>query len=575
MPRTTRCLALVIGTLSFVGMRVDMATAAPTLVIAESTVPAGGWVNPSRLELLLRISDPAGVDRIGVSLDGVPHHQIVVGCDASCGVPWTGVFQGHTLGTISDGHHTVQLQSRSRDGSASNVGSFNFQADTVPPGKATGIQPIDGTAWRSQNAFGIRWTNPDERSAAPLKWADIEVCPSEVESTGEAVRRAAAARCASIDTPGGGLAVFDGIRVPAPGQWVVRVKLGDAADNAGEWSGFQGYLRHDPSPPASMVFKDVDSGDPTRVRVRAVEDLSGIARGVVEVRRQAGGAWRRLLARIVDGGLVASVDDERLPAGRYELRAAATNGAGLTGATARFENGRAATLQLPLRARAALTAGREGRKRCRRSGGGRRVCARPLRATVRLRAGSRARLHGRLTIVGRAAAARTPIEVWRRVQEPRASWRRIGSARIVRGGRFSYRAPAGPAGQLRFRYAGTSTVRGANASVAMHVGARSTLRTSARSVLNGRHVGFRGTLKGGLIPAGGALVELQVVQRGRWRTFAQTRANARTGRWAYRYRFETVRGRTPFRFRARIRKQANYPFRTGTSPTVRVVVRGR
>jgi hypothetical protein len=69
-------------------------------------------------------------------------------------------------------------------------------------------------------------------------------------------------------------------------------------------------------------------------------------------------------------------------------------------------------------------------------------------------------------------------------------------------------------------------------------------------------------------------VELQVYSRGEWRTFAQPRARADTGRWAYRYRFETVRGRASFRFRARIRRQPGLPFMTGASRAVRVSVRG-
>jgi hypothetical protein len=67
---------------------------------------------------------------------------------------------------------------------------------------------------------------------------------------------------------------------------------------------------------------------------------------------------------------------------------------------------------------------------------------------------------------------------------------------------------------------------------------------------------------------------LQVDSRGQWRTFAQPRARAGTGRWAYRYRFETVRGRATFRFRARIRRQPDFPFITGASRAVRVKVRG-
>jgi hypothetical protein len=65
-----------------------------------------------------------------------------------------------------------------------------------------------------------------------------------------------------------------------------------------------------------------------------------------------------------------------------------------------------------------------------------------------------------------------------------------------------------------------------------------------------------------------------VFTRRRWRTFAQPRAAASTGRWRYDYRFEAVRGRATFKFRARIRREATYPFELGTSRRVRVQVVG-
>ncbi len=116
-------------------------------------------------------------------------------------------------------------------------------------------------------------------------------------------------------------------------------------------------------------------------------------------------------------------------------------------------------------------------------------------------------------------------------------------------------------------------IRGRNGDVALRVRAGTTLRPSRHNAINGEYVTFRGHLKGGWIPASGVLVELQVYSRGQWRTFAQPRAAAGTGRWSYRYRFETVRGRATFRFRARVRRQPDYPFTTGASRPVRVKVR--
>jgi hypothetical protein len=92
-------------------------------------------------------------------------------------------------------------------------------------------------------------------------------------------------------------------------------------------------------------------------------------------------------------------------------------------------------------------------------------------------------------------------------------------------------------------------------------------------VVNGEYVTFRGRLRGGWIPSGGVLVALQVYTRGQWRTFAEPRAGT-DGRWSYQYRFETVRGRARFDFRAMIPRQFGYPFATGGSRTVRVSVVG-
>ena len=77
----------------------------------------------------------------------------------------------------------------------------------------------------------------------------------------------------------------------------------------------------------------------------------------------------------------------------------------------------------------------------------------------------------------------------------------------------------------------------------------------------------------GPIPDGGKLIDLQAFYRGRWRTFAATRTDAQ-GRWSYDYRFEATSGLITYRFRARIRREAAYPYELGHSRVVRVTVRG-
>jgi nucleotide-binding universal stress UspA family protein len=57
------------------------------------------------------------------------------------------------------------------------------------------------------------------------------------------------------------------------------------------------------------------------------------------------------------------------------------------------------------------------------------------------------------------------------------------------------------------------------------------------------------------------------------RTFATPRTDRR-GRWAYRYRFGATHGTVRYRFRARIRREAAYPYELGYSRRVTVTVRG-
>jgi hypothetical protein len=170
--------------------------------------------------------------------------------------------------------------------------------------------------------------------------------------------------------------------------------------------------------------------------------------------------------------------------------------------------------------------------------------------------------------------AQQDIEVWRRLRVASATWTRIGTARTGRSGRFTYRAPKGPASRIRFRYPGGPQIRGRNATVRLVVPAKTSMHVSRRNVVNGEYVMFTGRVEPKWIPPEGALVELQVYTRRRWRTFAQPRADAATGSWQFQYRFEAIRGDVSLRFRARIRRQSNYPFDTGRSTSVRVQVHG-
>jgi hypothetical protein len=126
---------------------------------------------------------------------------------------------------------------------------------------------------------------------------------------------------------------------------------------------------------------------------------------------------------------------------------------------------------------------------------------------------------------------------------------------------------------LRFAYAGSPLILPTQAEVNLRVPAASSLRVSRRRVLNGQAVTFGGRVKSLPTPPGGKLVELQVRLSRRWQTFRTTRTDD-AGRWSIRYRFKRTRGIQHFRFRARLPREAAYPFQAGSSRSLTVRVRG-
>jgi hypothetical protein len=93
-------------------------------------------------------------------------------------------------------------------------------------------------------------------------------------------------------------------------------------------------------------------------------------------------------------------------------------------------------------------------------------------------------------------------------------------------------------------------------------------------VLNGQRVRFGGQVRSVPVPAGGKLVQLEVLLSGRWQTFRTARTDA-AGRWVIPYRFARTRGVQRYRFRASLPAEGGYPFGAGGSRSLTVRVRGR
>jgi hypothetical protein len=188
--------------------------------------------------------------------------------------------------------------------------------------------------------------------------------------------------------------------------------------------------------------------------------------------------------------------------------------------------------------------------------------------------GKTMRLTGRLVSPGGNPLPDRDVEVTQRLKLPGASWRPVATVRTRTSGRFVFKALPGPSRLLRFRYAGSPTIRGRTSVVDLRVRASSSMHASRHSVVNGEAVRFSGTVRGEPLPALGKLLQLQVYSRGAWLTFATPRTDSR-GNWRHEYRFTATRGVTRYRFRVRIPREAGYPYEAGTSRQIEVKVVGQ
>jgi hypothetical protein len=430
--------------------------------------------------------------------------------------------------------------------------------DNHAPTRPANLSVDGGSGWRSQNRFTLRWQNP-RQVAAPIASAHVELCRLPDVGT-----------CTSFAGVRGGISSLD-VRVPTPGEWRARVRLADAAGNLGAESYAEIVLRLDEQAP-TLVLQPPPNEHPALVRAKAT-DRSGLAVREILVRRRGTTTWNSLPVTVEREGFSAVVDDEVLPDGVYEVRARAVDVAGNERSTDRRADGKPLLLALPLRIRTRLTVGRPTRIRAHGAHGRHRYRIKLIRRP-RTRFGHTIPLRGRLTSPGGNPLAAREVRVLEQTEVPGAAWRPIATLRTDARGRFTFRALRGPSRTLRFRYDGSDSIRGQTAEVRLGVRAATSMRVSRGRVVNGEGVTFRGRLKGGPRPTPGKLIEIQARTRGGWRTFATARATPWNGRWSYAYRFSATRGSVRYRFRARVPQESGYPYETGVSRTVTVLVRG-
>jgi hypothetical protein len=290
-----------------------------------------------------------------------------------------------------------------------------------------------------------------------------------------------------------------------------------------------------------------------------------VAEVAIEARRRGENVWHALPV-VGKEHAVTVLDDDLLSAGTYEIRGRAIDAVGNERSTAAWPSGAPVLVQLPTRLGSRMTA---GMRASRSKKGTVRLDPRPL-----VPFGKAVTLRGVLTDeTGRARPGAT-VHVSELTATAGAAWRPVAALRTDRSGGFVYRARSGVSRTVRFAYAATPTARSASIDVTIRVRATSTLTANRRRLRNGDTVTLRGTVKGRPIPHTGKLVILQARIPGGWRTFGTARAHAESGRWAYRYTFTQTPTTSRYRFRVLVPQEEGFPFTTGSSPLLQLVVRG-
>ena len=524
----------------------------PELSNARGSLWSGGWVGGTGT-IAFDAADGSGIREAVVRVDGNDTARTVKPCDYMLRAPcpqggYDTSFQ--TAAVKPDGKHRLTLEAVDTAGNPARL-ERDVLIDNTPPGPPQDLSLAGGEGWRAENDFDLSWTNPVEKGVAPIGGAEYELCPSD------------GGRCTRGQRSGKDLNSIADLKVPAPGDYVLKLWLRDEAGNHDARTAAPSlHLRFDDFAP-DVAFEPLDPDDPTLLKVRAVDRGSGVAHALVEIKRRKSEIWRPLPTTIDGERLTARLDDERLKDGMYDLRARAVDHAANERTSESRTDGERAQLKLPIRLKTRLRVGVKRR-------GGRRV---RYRSRARVGYGRPARFRGRLLTRDRNPIQDAEILVFSQARRAGAPMRLTATLKTNRRGGFSYRAPKGVSRTIRFRYGGTGRIRSATRDIALLVRARTTVRPSRRFFVNGETMRLRGRLRGRSIPPEGKLVELQVLLRGRWRTFATTRAG-RDGRWYYDYRFDGTRGSQTYRFRARVPREATYPYETGGSRVVRVRVRG-
>jgi hypothetical protein len=315
------------------------------------------------------------------------------------------------------------------------------------------------------------------------------------------------------------------------------------------------------STPPSLAFANEQSA--AEVRAHTADAHSGVTGGHIEIRRQGTPEWHELETRREGTDLVATVPDDQLAQGTYELRAIATDAVGNTAITTRRANGQAMVVDLPLRTDTSL--GASLTRRAGKAGRGRQK----IRVGYRKRAWLRGTLRA-----GGALLPDTRVSIETR-RLTRGTWKPLTDAVTDGSGRYAVRLPRGVSREVRVRFAGTRSLQPAAEVTRLLVRGWASLRLEPRSLRRGGTITFRGQVGffRAHLPDAGKLIQIQYLDGRKWRPAVKLAHTGRRGRFAIRYRFRRISRPTRIYFRILVPAEGGWPYATGASPVRTAFVR--
>lgn len=453
---------------------------------------------------------------------------------------------------LTDGPHVLRHCAFDLAGNAGCAADRTIRIDNNPPAAPRALAVEGGEDWHRSNDFNLTWSDPDQGAGSPVASSFFRL----TGAAGEPIAFWGQAGSGSVR----------GVRLPGPGEYRVRVWLGDQAGNSDEGHFAEANLRLDDVPPAGY-FADPPEEDPGLIRVPVTDRFSGVAGGSIAWRPADRSDWHVIPSRYSTGGEPALTArfPEDLPRGLWVLRAMIADRAGNLSVTDRRANGSVMTVKTPLLDETTLEAWFTGR----RSGS-------PDRNTVDF--GHRARLEGRLAGVESGGITDAELQV---SEIPLAGSREPATVRKVKTddrGFFDLFLDPGPGRKVLVKFAGTRRLQESQSGVLdLKVKGKISFRARPKRLRTGRVIRFRGHVagRGAWQPARGNLVQIQYFEEaaGRWRPVVLARTDS-LGDYRARYRFRYITGVARIRLRALLVPSARFPYAESASKPVTVRVRG-